>query len=342
MVSWKDKISDPQATTSFLFGGATVNSILDYFSAVDLTSGGTLTTEVGDIATPTIYANNTLQLWDSNKSHKVTFQTPDYNVNHILTFPSEAALGTSDEVVTAAAVQVITGKTIDFTTDNTAQNIPKAALPSSAFFNDQDNSVGAHYMDFTQVGATPGSPASLTRRMFVDTTGKLSLKTSAGAIIDLEESVIADAGGIAAGGTATFSPNGSTKIFNIAHGLSPIPEHVTVTPASVKATSSYVVSIDTTNIILTFSVAPPTGTSDLVFFWAAGYFQQAEPGFTPSSTTTLTNKTMGDALSFVKIAAPADPTLEQGKLYLKQIDSNNNGVFYKIKKAGAIVEVQLG
>jgi hypothetical protein len=44
---------------------------------------------------------------------------------------------------------------------------------------------------------------------------------------------------------------------------------------------------------------------------------------------------------FDKITAPADPSANHGRVYVKQIDSNNDGIFIKIKKGGSFVEVQI-
>ena len=57
-------------------------------------------------------------------------------------------------------------------------------------------------------------------------------------------------------------------------------------------------------------------------------------------TTTLYSDT---PLSMVKQGStPSDPaTIEDTILYVKAIDANNNGVFLKTKKNGAIVEVQI-
>ena len=46
-------------------------------------------------------------------------------------------------------------------------------------------------------------------------------------------------------------------------------------------------------------------------------------------------------LDFAKIAAPADPGAEEGRLYLKEVNANNNALAVKIQKAGSIVEVEL-
>lgn len=40
-------------------------------------------------------------------------------------------------------------------------------------------------------------------------------------------------------------------------------------------------------------------------------------------------------------AAPANPSANAGRFYVKQIDANNDGVFVKIKRGGSFVEVQI-
>jgi hypothetical protein len=122
MVSWKDEITDPANTISSKFGGITINHILQYFKAVDLAVGGTDPTGNADIATETIFANEALKLWDSNKSHKIKFQTPDYTESKTWTFPSEAAMGASDEVMFKDSVQIVTNKTNTFSGNQTFDN----------------------------------------------------------------------------------------------------------------------------------------------------------------------------------------------------------------------------
>ena len=61
-----------------------------------------------------------------------------------------------------------------------------------------------------------------------------------------------------------------------------------------------------------------------------------------TSGVILTNATANGAfLEFDTKAAPADPSAEQARLYLKQVDANNNSLAVKIQKAGAIVEVEI-
>lgn len=83
------------------------------------------------------------------------------------------------------------------------------------------------------------------------------------------------------GGVATFSGNGSTKIFNIAHGAGSIPTKYSVTPASQIANfanyppayqqehngAQWWVTADITNLIINYGYAPNSGTNNLAFSW---------------------------------------------------------------------------
>ena len=46
-------------------------------------------------------------------------------------------------------------------------------------------------------------------------------------------------------------------------------------------------------------------------------------------------------IDFSKIAEPNNPSTEEGRLYLKQLDANNNALAIKLQKAGNMVEVEL-
>lgn len=71
-------------------------------------------------------------------------------------------------------------------------------------------------------------------------------------------------------GTATFSGDGTTTTFQIAHGLGSIPTNYFVQPLSSDAQSStYNVSVDATYITITYTTAPAGGTDNLKFYWYA-------------------------------------------------------------------------
>jgi len=56
------------------------------------------------------------------------------------------------------------------------------------------------------------------------------------------------------------------------------------------------------------------------------------------SSSKWVNKTFID---FDKISAPSAPSIEEGRLYLKEINSDNNALAIKLQKAGNVVEVEL-
>jgi len=70
-------------------------------------------------------------------------------------------------------------------------------------------------------------------------------------------------------GTATFSGNGTTTQFSIAHGLVKAPSKVLVTPMTADAASDFYVTADDTNIYINYKSAPPSGTDNLKFSWYA-------------------------------------------------------------------------
>lgn len=70
-------------------------------------------------------------------------------------------------------------------------------------------------------------------------------------------------------GTATFSGDGATTTFNIAHGLAVTPTFYTAEPLTSDARADHLLSVDSTNITITFDTAPPSGTDNVKFSWKA-------------------------------------------------------------------------
>jgi len=70
-------------------------------------------------------------------------------------------------------------------------------------------------------------------------------------------------------GTATFSGDGSTTQFTIAHGLATTPSKYYVTPCSANAGGSFYVTVDSSNLYVNYSTAPPSGTNNVVLCWYA-------------------------------------------------------------------------
>lgn len=71
-------------------------------------------------------------------------------------------------------------------------------------------------------------------------------------------------------GSETQSGDGSTSTFTIAHGLDETPSFASVDPGSGDADGDFHVSnVDGTNIELTYSSAPASGTDNLTWYWRA-------------------------------------------------------------------------
>jgi hypothetical protein len=68
-------------------------------------------------------------------------------------------------------------------------------------------------------------------------------------------------------GKSTASGNGATTVFNIAHGIGAIPTYAFVNCSSLTNTFTY--TLTSTNIVVTFSTAPVTGTNNVIIYWIA-------------------------------------------------------------------------
>jgi hypothetical protein len=226
--------------------------------------------------------------------------------------------------------------------------IAKSQLPTSILYNDVDNALGAHYLDFAEL-PNPAAPAANTGRIWFDDTDEhLKIIKSDTTVVDLESGGAGGGGGgLNAGGQITKNGTASTTVFTIPHGLGQIPDFISVEAASDDALGEFKRTKDATNITITYAVPPPTGTGNLVFEWGAGLIGTSASDFSATSTHIVTNKTYQDALFSTYFdmmnqgSAPANPTADRARFYIRDIDANNQGLFAKVKKAGAFVEVQI-
>lgn len=159
------------------------------------------------------------------------------------------------------------------------------------------------------------------------------------------------------GGSYTTDGDGLNKIFNIPHGLTGgTPDVYFVKAKNTASAGDFSITSTSTNIVVTYIVAPISGTGNVQLVWGAGYTAQAEVGFSPTSTNTITNKAMsgttntfsaipmtalaGAHLIFTKIAVPANQANhEDTLLYNKELDVNNNALTVKQQIGANIVEV---
>lgn len=70
-------------------------------------------------------------------------------------------------------------------------------------------------------------------------------------------------------GTVTFSGDGATTQFAIPHQLVRAPSKVRITPQSADAAGDFYVTVDDTNIYVSYKTAPPAGTNNIVLSWYA-------------------------------------------------------------------------
>jgi hypothetical protein len=68
-------------------------------------------------------------------------------------------------------------------------------------------------------------------------------------------------------GKAVASGNGSTTVFNIAHAIGANPTIAMANCAS--HVNTYTYTTDSTNIVVTFTTAPPSGTNNVIIYWRA-------------------------------------------------------------------------
>lgn len=73
-------------------------------------------------------------------------------------------------------------------------------------------------------------------------------------------------------GQATFSGDGETKQFSVAHGLNVKPDSWIITPTTDDASSFSHVTANDSNLIITYDTAPPPGTDNLVINWMVSTF----------------------------------------------------------------------
>lgn len=70
-------------------------------------------------------------------------------------------------------------------------------------------------------------------------------------------------------GVSSQNGNASTTAFNIAHGLGGVPTSFSVVPLTEAAGAKRVVTATSTNIVVTYTTAPASGTGNVKLRWYA-------------------------------------------------------------------------
>ena len=135
-------------------------------------------------------------------------------------------------------------------------------IPSSVLQNNKNNDFGAFYFDIDQIPVPSNPPTGKIRVFMNSSNGQLSAVDSGGSVHLIELPVTAK-------GSNQQSGNGSTTVFNIAHGFGSTPAFALVNAASSAAAGSFYVTVNATNISINYTTAPASGTNNLTWWYYA-------------------------------------------------------------------------
>jgi trimeric autotransporter adhesin len=183
------------------------------------------------------------------------------------TFP----VTSSDTITTNAATETLTNKTLTTPNISSITNTGTLTLPTST-----DTLVGRTTTDtitnktivaasntITDTSAAQGDVLVHNGTKFVRLgKGSTNQVLQSGPITVAWATFNAENCGIATG-----SGNGSTTVFNVAHSLGSVPSNAMIICSSHTITFTY--TTDSTNIIVTFTTAPGSGTNNVIFHWRA-------------------------------------------------------------------------
>ena len=110
-----------------------------------------------------------------------------------------------------------------------------------------------------------------------------------------------------------FTANGGGSTFTIAHGLGVVPAFADVGAGSADARGTFSWTADATNITVTYPVATPSGTNNIVLWWTAGT-QTTASSVTGGNTVSGTSTQSGDAATKIFTIAHGLPSLPSGIL----------------------------
>jgi len=248
-------------------------------TVVDSTSVNTGGTEYSSLGTTLLNS----QIGDITKTTKASIVIYRANVRMFGGMSWGASTGEANFIIDEGRwTSVFSGVWIDngATRGWRIGNYPSASLYHShvdilgcdALGMDGDNIVEAEYLKTSNIvglSTTRGTGkivlGSTTRRNYIATFSKLD-----GTYLTVDDSGInniIDMKNYWNSGTATF--NGGTTVFNIPHGLASTPSSYLVTPASSDAKGEFYVTADATNIVVTYTTAPPAKTNNVKLTWRA-------------------------------------------------------------------------
>lgn len=288
------KISDPKPSTSTTYGGIEMSKLQDYFSGVDIASGDD--TNKPDINTETRYESGKLLLFGSglNSTNIARFTYPE-NVSLTvpeaeISLPNNLSDSQTNEFVFADVPQTLTGKEIDASV-NALTNISNENVSNTAGIAwSKINKTGSMLGDIANIDLTGRinhssiywdavaakwvifQPSNGLDVYLANLNDVILSSPSAGQMLEYNgtmwHNIDSPQVSSISKGVYTGSGNGTNKVFTFAHGVTDATPNVAfVEPRSDDAIGNFKVTIDATNITVTYSTAPPSGTNNVVLQW---------------------------------------------------------------------------
>ena len=266
-----------------------------------------------------------------------------------VTAATQSANNDSTYAATTAYVQAeltaYAADTVTFTNKTHTNPVLNGTLSGSGFL-DEDN--------FASNSATAvASQQSIAAYVAAQISGEdLDVTSDSGTIdIDLNSETLTIAGGTGLGSTAS----GTTVTLNIDSTVATLTGTQTLTNKTLTApkiaNAGFIADANGAEQIIFATTSSAVNELTITNGATGNPAQIAASGETNiglklagkgTEGVILTNATANGAfLEFDTKAAPANPSAEQARLYLKEVDSNNNALAVKIQKAGAIVEVEI-
>lgn len=210
-----------------------------------------------------------LLLRNPANTFSVTLGAGAQSAARTFTFPVTSA---SDTIVTLAATQTLTNKTLTSPVISTITNTGTITLPTAT-----TTLMGRDTTD-TVTNKTYNVDANTFKHSTTNTAGDI-LKNNGTQFARLARGTANQVLAVNSGatdvawtsfnsetvGTALASGNGTGQVFNIPHSLGSTPYMALITCSSHSTAFTY--TYDSTNITVTFVTAPPSGTNNVKFNW---------------------------------------------------------------------------
>jgi hypothetical protein len=314
-------------------GNVTISSYAN-FQAADITATTQAANNNSTLAATTAYVQTELTAYADDT---VTFTNKSLSGEQVNS-------GTVADARIAATLSRITG-TETLTNKTLTNPVLNGTLSGSAFLDEDDFASNS--------AIAVASQQSIAAYIATQITAEdLDVTSDSGTIdIDLNSETLTIAGGTGLGSTAS----GTTVTLNIDSTVATLTGTQTLTNKTLTApkiaNAGFIADANGAEQIIFATTSSAVNELTITNGATGSPAQIAASGETNiglklagkgTEGVILTNATANGAfLEFDTKAAPADPSAEQARLYLKQVDGNNNALAVKIQKAGAIVEVEI-